>query len=539
MFRVLAPLIFYSIFVLLTQTSCQKSKRPNVLILAFDSLSALDVQCSEPLLEKENSGFAELCKNSVRFTHYYTTSTQTMPALASLMTGLSPHVSAVHDTNSYVSSEAVTLNEVAVAQNYKTFMITSNPLVIRKSNLHQGVLNFEDSLTITDTQLHRSFAETAGGFKSWLEDELGAHSFFATLYFSDLNYIKKKSEFEQLESQLISSDENFDEIDSQLFQLIDFLKRHKSWHNTLIVLAGLNGQSSSDRPIQNRAQNLHSENIQTTLLIKPLSKERDQPINWKLDHNVNTLDLYATLYEFLLPVPNTNSTAAQDRNQNSISLMPYLNIDSNRLSLAIKNKFENRLLIAESFYENRLNYAIIHDYSLYMQNEKKNWVYFNSLVDRPEVLPQRVDISELSETLQSTLSTLEKEIAKNDASLASLNLRSLGPDSGLRLLACESLLKKNDLLRENLKKCSDPLMEDLIKYIYAEELGFDADTYKKTLQIKINHLRQLVVISKLKQKNQMIFPIRQLSSVQLEMLKKVYYSTSDNFLKTELKFASQ
>lgn len=536
MFRVLAPLIFYSILILLTQTSCQKSKRQNVLILAFDSLSALDIQCSEPLLEKENSGFAELCKNSVRFTHYYTTSTQTMPALASLMTGFYPHVSMVHDANSYVSSESVTLSELAVAQNYKTFMITSSPLLNRKSNLHQGVLNFEDSLTITETQMHKSFSDTASDFKSWIENELGPHSFFATLYFSDFNSIKKKSEFEQIESQLISSDENLEEIDSQLYQLIDFLKRHKSWHNTLIVLVGLNGQSNSDRQIQNRAQNLHSENIQTTLLIKPLSKERDQPINWKLDHNVNTLDLHATLYEFLIPTPKNSATDGQSKKQNSISLMPYLNIDSNRLSLSIKNKFENRLLICESYYEDRLNYAIIHDYSLYMQNEKKNWVYFNSLIDRPEILPQHVEISELSEALQSTLSALEKEIAKNDLASASLNLRNLGPENSLKLLACENLLKKKDLLRENLKKCSDPLMEDLIKYIYANELDYDADTYKRTLQVKINQLRQLVTINKLKQKNQMIFPTRQLSSVQMEMVKKVYYSTSDSFLKTELKF---
>lgn len=462
-----------------------------------------------------------------------------MPAVASLMTGFYPHVSMVHDANSYVSSEVVTLNELAVAQNYKTFMITSSPLLNRKSNLHQGVLNFEDSLTITETQMHKSFSDTARGFKSWMEDELGSHPFFATLYFSDFNYIKKKSEFEQIESQLISSDENLEEIDSQLFQLIDFLKRHKSWYNTMIVLVGLNGQSNSDRLIQNRAQNLHSENIQTTLLIKPPSKERDQPINWKLDHNVNTIDLHATLHEFLMPAPKNSLNAERTNKQNTISLMPYLNIDSNRLSLSIKNNFEDRLLISESYYEDRLNYAIIHDYSLYMQNEKKNWVYFNSLIDRPEILPQRVQINELSEALQSTLSALEKEIAKNDVASTSLNLRNLGPENGLRLLACENLLKKKDLLRENLKKCSDPLMEDLIKYIYANDLDYDADTYKKTLQVKINQLRQLVTINKLKQKNQMIFPTRQLSSVQMEMLKKVYYSTSDSFLKTELKFSIQ
>lgn len=462
-----------------------------------------------------------------------------MPALASLMTGFSPHVSMVHDANSYVSSEVATLNELAIAQNYKTFMITSNPLVIRKNNLHQGVLAFEDALTVTDTQLHKSFSEIAGTFKNWIEDELDSQPFFATLYISDLNYIKKKSEFEQLESQLISADENFDEIDSQLFQLIDFLKHHKNWHNTLIVLVGLNGQSNSDRLIQNRAQNLHSENIQTTLLIKPLSKERDQPINWKLDHNVNTLDLHATLYEFLMPKSNTIAMQTTTNRQNAISLMPYLNTDSTRLSLAIKNKFENRLLISESFYEGSLNYAIIHDYSLYMQNEKKSWVYFNSLVDRSEVLPQPVDANQLSEALQSTFSTLEKVIAKNDVAFKNLKLRGEEPDSGLKFLACESLLKKNDLLRENLKKCSDSLMEDLIKYIYADNLGFDADTYKKSLQIKISQLRQLVAINKLRQKNQMIFPTRQLSSVQMEILKKVYYSTSDSFLKAELKFATQ
>lgn len=539
MLRVLAHPFFYLFILLMTQTSCQRSTKPNIVILAFDSLSTFDLQCSESLMEKENSGFAEMCKNSVRFTHYYTTSTQPLAAFSSLMTGFYPFDLSVHDSNSYVSSEIITLNEVAERASYKTFLISSSPFILRKNNIHQGVQQFEDFIPVSTERIHRSFTETSAQLKGWLNDESQAQPFFATLYISDFNFIKKKSlEFDQIENKLTSSDEQTEEIDNQLFQFFEFLKSKKSWHNTMIVIVGLNGQPQSDRKLKHNYQNLHSENIQTTLLIKPLSKERDQPINWKLDYNTNTLDLYATLREVI-----TRSSSSEDINPfidrprmaKPESLTKYLDIEKSRLSLTANNQMKHRVFISESFFENRFNYGLIQDYSLYMQNEQRNWIFYNSLIDRAEVLPQKINSeSQLNKDLLNTIEFVRKYIDNAEPILSS-SFQPLIKASELHFISCEIVFKQKEQIRENLKNCNDPLIENIIRYLYAEDLKSDKDELKKAMLIKLNQLKQLLLIKKYKNQSDIIFTSRPIDPLQIEMIKKIYRATEDPFLKNELK----
>ena len=59
-----------------------------MLVIAVDELTATDVICSQD--DSPRSGFQLLCNESVRFTHAFTPSTLTVPALASLLTGHYP-----------------------------------------------------------------------------------------------------------------------------------------------------------------------------------------------------------------------------------------------------------------------------------------------------------------------------------------------------------------------------------------------------------------------------------------------------------------
>lgn len=523
--------------LLLTQTSCQKNQKTNVLILAVESLSALDIQCSAALLDKPNSGFAELCKNSVRFTHYYTTSTQSFPTLASLMTGLPPYKSSVHDSNSYVPSELKTLSEVAFAENFRTSFISSSPTILRKNNLQQGFTLFDDTLNINKESFHKKFFEISQQFKDWLSEEDLMLPFFSVLYISDLSFTKKRQllEIDQIENKLISSDELIEDFDNQLYEFINFFKNNKLWDKTMVVLVGLNGQPQTDRNFRHPVENLHSENIQTALLIKPSMKSRETPIHWKIDYNVNTLDLYLTL-KHIIAKDEGSTTAHEALASEVISFEKMLDIKTGRTALDYTSKLKNRILVTESFFNNIKKYAFIQNYNLYLKDQKtQNWKYFNSLIDRAE--SQEIAISSDDENFKKiSQSVIQFEKKIQNKMHGSIIKNSISTDIITSTLNCDNVLKNNSKVRENLRNCTDPIIENIIRYKNAKELKLDEQVQKQQLLIKINQLKQLITLHNLKKSNNLLFSIRPLDPIQIEQLKKIYISTEDIFLKSELKF---
>src|ERR1700744_4519468 len=96
-----------SLFLLLTllatslvQLSCQSTSKPSILVIAVDDLTVTDILCNEETAKSYRSGFEILCQESVRFTHAFTPSTLSVPALASMLTGLYPYQNKVRNNGS-------------------------------------------------------------------------------------------------------------------------------------------------------------------------------------------------------------------------------------------------------------------------------------------------------------------------------------------------------------------------------------------------------------------------------------------------------
>jgi arylsulfatase A-like enzyme len=124
-------------------TSAAPSARPNVVLIV------LDTQRADFIGAYGHSGgltphLDRLAASSTVFEHCYTAASWTIPAHASLFTGLYPQThGASFEQHRYLDERFETVAEVLAATGYETAAFVSNEF-IRLANLHQGFAHFEE-----------------------------------------------------------------------------------------------------------------------------------------------------------------------------------------------------------------------------------------------------------------------------------------------------------------------------------------------------------------------------------------------------------
>ncbi|MFZ4402945.1 MAG: sulfatase-like hydrolase/transferase [Pseudobdellovibrionaceae bacterium] len=359
--------------------SCSTDKKPSILLLAIDDLSFQDANCSENNFEEQKSGFHILCQESIRFTHAFTASTLTVPNLTSVLTGLYPLQHQIrHNKDLSLKTNLKTVAEVALKSNYRTSLFSGGAPVFRKTGLQKGFEVFEDNITPSMTKIFRPFERNKDLFLNWL-DEIGSSAFFSVIYAPDLIYTSTETKNYLGENRNYTYESQKDELGEQLFELFQKLKNEKRWDNTHIILFGLHGRTEPGRERQVSPLNLHSENIQISLFIKPAQKKRDLGLKWKMDMNVNLVDIGKTLLSFFGEAPSLDS------------LSDFQVIDLSKYILYSK-KIDTlpRTLMIESGWslkpaEDQIYYAFLHDSFLYFHKDKPQM--YNTLTDHQEINP--------------------------------------------------------------------------------------------------------------------------------------------------------
>ncbi|MGZ5280516.1 MAG: sulfatase-like hydrolase/transferase, partial [Pseudobdellovibrionaceae bacterium] len=280
-------------------TSCRlaSNSRPSAIVIAVDQLGVNQINCHEEDPDLTRSGIALLCQESVRFTHAYTTSLLSGPALTSVLTGQYPFQHGLRgNKKNFLSSNTVTLAEVAQRQQVATSFFSGGAPILRKLNLQQGFEVFDDHFAPSIKRLHRPFSKLQKLFENWLLDIQG-RSFLSVFYVPDLAMIQTATQNDLGELRNLSYDSQLEEFDESLFHFIQNLKQRKIWDSTMIVLVGLNGPETDERTDELFNTNLYSERTQVALLIKPAQKPRDEGLNWSFDSNVNLADIGVTLLD--------------------------------------------------------------------------------------------------------------------------------------------------------------------------------------------------------------------------------------------------
>lgn len=305
--------------------------RPSYLIVAVDRLGIGFNVCPSESDDATGSGFGEICREGVRFTHAFTTSTLSAPAMGSILTGHYPYRNGLRHNGrgelGTLSASVETLPEVAVQSGYRTLFVAGGAPLLRRTGLHQGFEVFDDNIQPGPRRMHRPAREVVETFQRWLEGRLRlddrtrnrtvSDPFLAVLHLADLQVPWSPAPDESGRTRESTVRAQLEEIDETLGRLWSYLRRNRLWDSTVIVLVGLQGESSDGRVDEIPALDMHSDMTHVTLLVKDAvraskpGKPSELPTgqtdyNWapkssSFDVNVSLADVGVTLFERVSP----------------------------------------------------------------------------------------------------------------------------------------------------------------------------------------------------------------------------------------------
>lgn len=118
-----------------------KRQEPNVLLIVMDAARADNFSCyghdrpTTPNIDR-------LAGGGLRFTRAVSSSSWTLPAHASLFTGLLPYENGAHSRHGWLVDRIPTLAELLTRRGYRTAAFSNNPHVDRAQNFHRGFGEF-------------------------------------------------------------------------------------------------------------------------------------------------------------------------------------------------------------------------------------------------------------------------------------------------------------------------------------------------------------------------------------------------------------
>jgi hypothetical protein len=357
--------------------------RNSVLVIAVEELGISEINCPQDLDPDARSGFFAMCAESVRFSHAFTPSVLSGPAMASLLTGTYPMQHGLrHHEDHQLPPQLNTLAQVAQRKNFRTSFFSGGTPILRKLGLHRGFENFDDQFHLKPQYLYRSFEDSLKAFWNWFDDH--RLPFFTVIYANDLLFPNSSTSNWLGESRNLSFESQLAEVDEALFDLVQEMKRRDLWHSTTVVLTGLNGSRKFLRGNSYSNINLLSDRTQVALMIKPVRPKKDPTPMWNVDDNLTLADLGQTLMQYLLGEKRTTSfEGGLSENFPTMSFLPSLQSQNNETE-------KHRSIVIESAWPMQLGYpgirySIRKDNMLYIHDRKP--LIYNSLLDRLETSP--------------------------------------------------------------------------------------------------------------------------------------------------------
>ena len=384
--------------LILASTSCQSEKKSSVLIIAFDRLPSETIICSDEHNTENfnlNSGFAMLCKESIRFTHSYTTSLQPAAAMGSLLSGEYPHQHQLHRSFDRISDKTELVTKLALEKKMRTSFFSGSPNILKKTGLSKYFELFDDSSAVTEKNFIKQLKSQFETFFEWYSED--PKPFFTVIYNSELQ--SKGSDYAN----------TIEKIDENLAGFFIKLKDDKLWETTTILLVGLNGANKFQRLDETAFQNLHSENTQVTTLIKLPRSQGDEGIYWKNDTVIQSADLGYLLKKIIAPETSPNTAGRFG--------FPIIDIQKliteKKLNPATNAQTEQRQILIEapnSWSKNLswIQFAVLQNQDMYIDLNQP--VIYNILTDGMETTNLFKQRRQIFEKTEINLAALKKNL---------------------------------------------------------------------------------------------------------------------------------
>jgi arylsulfatase A-like enzyme len=309
------------IVLLLDCSADKKPKGPNLLLITIDTLRADYLGCyGSP--DVKSPEMDRLAESGILFKRHVSTSQCTNPSHVSIMTGLYPSVHQVLNNRTALAESASTLAEILQKKGYHTLGAVSvrhlNPEV---ANLDQGFdeyLGCQEPVELKAGERNQELIKKIGSlpekpFFIWAHyfDPHGPYeppAPYDTLYpvkslydpvppHSEMNLTpKQKSSPVDPDVIIPLYKGEITYLDSQIGRLVQALKEHKRYDNTLIVLVADHGESMVEKNIYFCHAGMYNQVLHVPLII---SFPEKIPRGISVNTLTSSVDIFPTILNIL------------------------------------------------------------------------------------------------------------------------------------------------------------------------------------------------------------------------------------------------
>jgi arylsulfatase A-like enzyme/Tfp pilus assembly protein PilF len=275
--------------------------RLNVIVVTLDTTRADRLGCYgyrqglTPVLDS-------LAKRGVLFENAYTTVPMTLPAHASLFTGLYPPEHGIHTNGkNSLDNDIPTLADACRARGYDTGAFVASFVLDSKFGLDQGFQTYGDLLTgtiPTDEALHRSRDGNVvmDEAMNWLINRTRTPFFcWVHLYDPHSPYLDHQDLFgDRFQDRPYDAEIAF--VDVQLGRLVNFLGTQGLVQQTLLIVVGDHGEGLGQHHERRHGQMLYNSTLHVPWI---MSLPGTLPAGRRVGDPVSVVDLYPTVIEAL------------------------------------------------------------------------------------------------------------------------------------------------------------------------------------------------------------------------------------------------
>ena len=273
----------------------------NVLIITMDTTRADALRCygNEFI---ETPALNRLAREGVLFEHAYSLVPLTLPAHASIMSGMAPMSHGVIDNGAYhVPNEIVTLAEVLKEKGYETAAFISAKVLDRSFNLDQGFdlynqddinpqENDEDSILVAD----RKGNKTTDAALAWLQSHRHKPYFLWVHYYDPHAAYVPPPPYDTLYASRYLGEIAF--MDSQIKRLLEDLREKGDCDHTIVIAVADHGEGLGEHSEPTHSNFLYNTTQHIPLIVRvPGLKEPGRRIKTP----ASQVDVMPTILAFL------------------------------------------------------------------------------------------------------------------------------------------------------------------------------------------------------------------------------------------------
>ena len=268
----------------------------NVLLITLDTTRADHLGCYG-YKSARTPNLDSLAREGVRFARTYCPAPLTLPAHASIMTGLYPAAHTVRNNGHYLPSGIRTLAEILKGKGYSTAAFVSSFSVDSRFGLDRGFDVYDDTFQsespFKTQNAERRAEETFARFSRWLETG-GKNRFFGWIHYYDphLPYDPPSPYKEEFDGDPYDGEIAY--MDRYVGAVLERLREQGVLEKTIVVVAGDHGEGLGDKVELGHGIFLYEETLRVPFILhNPAVFPRSQVI----ESQVRLIDIAPTILE--------------------------------------------------------------------------------------------------------------------------------------------------------------------------------------------------------------------------------------------------